>query len=118
MIIVDSELSHLNSQTGICDQCGKFMYGRCVTGGQSVGGAGSRGTFFICFDCMAPVVRWKKAYNSMTIHKTPVNHSDYEDVLTKLGGRPTPVAGDGATATDGDIEGETRPAPEHVSYTE
>ena len=67
---------------------------------------------------MAPVVRWKKAYNSMTIHKTPVNHSDYEDVLTKLGGQPTPVAGDGATATDGDIEGETRPAPEHVSYTE
>jgi len=27
--------------------------------------------------------------------------------------RPTPVAGDGATATDGDVEGETRPAPEH-----
>ena len=30
----------------------------------------------------------------------------------------TSVAGDGATATDGDIGGETRPAPEHVSYTE
>ena len=27
--------------------------------------------------------------------------------------RLTPVAGDGATATDGDVEGETRPAPEH-----
>ena len=29
--------------------------------------------------------------------------------------RLTPVAGDGATATDGDVEGETRPAPEPIS---
>ena len=27
--------------------------------------------------------------------------------------RPTPVAGDGATADAGDVEGEPRPAPEH-----
>ena len=30
--------------------------------------------------------------------------------------RPTPVAGDGAEADAGDIEGATRPAPEHDGY--
>ena len=88
MIIVDSELSHLNSKTGICDQCGKFMYGCCVTGGPSLFFAGSRGTFFICFDCVAPVVCWKKTYGRGTIYKTTVNRLEYEDALTKLGGRP------------------------------
>ena len=53
---------------------------------------------------MAPVVRWKKTYNSTTIYKTPVNRSDYEDALTKLGGRPNTWletdAEDGAPAGD------------------
>ena len=88
MIVVESELSDLGSKAGICEQCGNFMYGRHITGGQSLFNGGSRGTFFICFDCMAPVVRWKKTYNSTTIYKTPVNRSDYENALTKLGGRP------------------------------
>lgn len=30
--------------------------------------------------------------------------------------RPTPVAGDGATAAAGDVAGDTRPAPEHDGY--
>ena len=90
MIVVESELSDLGSKAGICDQCGNFMYGRHITGGESLFFAGSRGTFFICFDCVAPVVCWKKTYGRGTIYKTPVNRLEYEDALTKLGGRPNP----------------------------
>ena len=50
MIIVESELSDLGSKTGICDQCGKFMYGRCVTGGLSYRLTGKENCF--CRSCV------------------------------------------------------------------
>ncbi len=87
MIIVENELSHLSAQVGVCEQCGEKMFGRRYTGGESLLGGASRGSFFICYDCIEPVIRWKKAESGI-VYNTPARRTDYEKAIADLGGRP------------------------------
>jgi hypothetical protein len=87
MFLVENELDNLGGQTGICEQCGNTMYGRHVTGGVSQFGGASRGTFFLCFDCCKPMIRWKKSKTGITF-ETPCGHEQYIIRLRKIGGRP------------------------------
>ena len=87
MIVLENELHHISERAGVCEQCGEFMYGRYITGGDSIFGGASRGTFFICYDCIRPVRRWKESPASITF-ETPVGRKEYEDEIERLGGRP------------------------------